>query len=67
MTWEHIKVRFARIIVKTGPGEPSIAHKVDEYCEVSKLQQCVELYAGLIEDWANIQSTAAAQHTNASQ
>ncbi|KWT02075.1 hypothetical protein AL047_02620 [Pseudomonas syringae pv. broussonetiae] len=40
-----------------------MAHKVDEYCEVSKLQQCVELYAGLIEDWANIQSTAAAQHT----
>ncbi|KPW90366.1 MULTISPECIES: M20 family metallopeptidase [Pseudomonas syringae group] len=50
-----------------GPGEPSMAHKVDEYCEVSKLQQCVELYAGLIEDWANIQSTAAAQHTTPTQ
>ncbi|WP_346399157.1 M20 family metallopeptidase [Pseudomonas syringae] len=34
-----------------GPGEPGMAHKVDEYCEVDKLHQCVELYAGLIEDW----------------
>ena len=35
-----------------GPGEPSQAHQTDEYCEVDKLQQAVDLYGELIRGWS---------------
>ncbi|WP_108423641.1 M20 family metallopeptidase [Flagellimonas amoyensis] len=31
-----------------GPGEPSMAHKIDEYCHVSKILEAVELYKQII-------------------
>ncbi|WP_108424121.1 M20 family metallopeptidase [Flagellimonas amoyensis] len=31
-----------------GPGEPQMAHKIDEYCEVSKLEQAVDIYKKII-------------------
>ncbi|RYC51800.1 M20 family metallopeptidase [Flagellimonas olearia] len=31
-----------------GPGEPEMAHKIDEYCHVSKLEQAVDLYKKII-------------------
>lgn len=34
-----------------GPGEPSCMHKPDEYCEVSKISQCIEIYAKIITNF----------------
>ena len=31
-----------------GPGESEMAHKIDEYCHVSKLEQAVDLYKKII-------------------
>ena len=35
-----------------GPGEPGLAHQTDEYCELGKLRDAVEIYTRLIRDWA---------------
>jgi len=35
-----------------GPGEPSIAHQTDEYCEVQRLTECVALYQRLIVEFS---------------
>ncbi|MFT4066323.1 M20 family metallopeptidase [Paraburkholderia sp.] len=35
-----------------GPGEPSMAHKVDEFCLVSRIDEAVEIYGALIADRA---------------
>ncbi|GBU13392.1 peptidase M20 [Enterobacterales bacterium] len=34
-----------------GPGEPTMAHQTDEYCEVARLYESVALYQRLIEDY----------------
>lgn len=34
-----------------GPGDAGIAHKTDEYCEVEKLYQAVEIYKAIIKQW----------------
>lgn len=34
-----------------GPGEPALAHQTDEYCEIAKLHDAVEIYRMLIRDW----------------
>lgn len=34
-----------------GPGEAAMAHQTDEYCLVSRIDQAVEVYGRLIEDW----------------
>ena len=34
-----------------GPGDAAIAHKIDEYCELDKLYQSVELYKAIIKQW----------------
>jgi succinyl-diaminopimelate desuccinylase len=34
-----------------GPGEASMAHKVDEYCRIPLLEQSVEIYAELARSW----------------
>jgi succinyl-diaminopimelate desuccinylase len=31
-----------------GPGEPSMAHKTDEYCEVAKIVEAVAIYRTVI-------------------
>ena len=31
-----------------GPGEPAMAHQTDEFCEVSKLAQAVEIYKNIL-------------------
>lgn len=31
-----------------GPGDPKMAHKTDEYCEVEKLHQAVEIYRDIM-------------------
>lgn len=32
-----------------GPGEPSMAHKIDEYCHVSKIWEALDLYKKIIK------------------
>ena len=34
-----------------GPGEAAMAHKVDEYCRISLLEESVELYGELARSW----------------
>lgn len=33
------------------PGEPSIAYKVDEYCEVQRLEEGTEVYEEIVRRW----------------
>lgn len=37
-----------------GPGEPSMAHKTDEYCYISKLEQSVEIYTSILKQWCGV-------------
>jgi succinyl-diaminopimelate desuccinylase len=34
-----------------GPGESAMAHKTDEYCVVSRIEEAVELYADIARQW----------------
>jgi succinyl-diaminopimelate desuccinylase len=34
-----------------GPGESAMAHKTDEYCVVSRIEEAVELYAEIARQW----------------
>ena len=34
-----------------GPGEPSMAHKTDEYCSISKIEQAAEAYLEMAKNW----------------
>ena len=37
-----------------GPGDAAIAHKTDEYCEIEKLYQSVDIYQMIISRWCDI-------------
>jgi succinyl-diaminopimelate desuccinylase len=37
--------------VVLGPGEPSCAHKTDEWCGVEHIHECVAIYFKLLKDW----------------
>jgi succinyl-diaminopimelate desuccinylase len=37
-----------------GPGEPAMAHKTDEYCEIERLETSVPIYEGIIRRWCDI-------------
>lgn len=39
-------------MVVLGPGEPQLAHQTDEYCDVDRVEQAVDIYCGLIADWS---------------
>lgn len=44
-----LKTVFAHVpIVILGPGDPAAAHITDEYCDLSKLQDAVEIYERLL-------------------
>jgi len=34
-----------------GPGEPAMAHKTDEFCYASKIEEAVEIYTEILENW----------------
>ena len=34
-----------------GPGEPHLAHQTDEYCLISRIDQAVDAYTQIIDDW----------------
>ena len=38
-------------ILILGPGEPSLAHQTDEWCEVSELRRAESVYSTVIADW----------------
>ncbi|MGC9325896.1 MAG: M20/M25/M40 family metallo-hydrolase, partial [Desulfomonilia bacterium] len=37
-----------------GPGEPHMAHKTDEYCLVSRIEQAVEAYTEIARRWCGM-------------
>jgi succinyl-diaminopimelate desuccinylase len=37
-----------------GPGETAMAHKTDEYCLVSKIEQSVALYTEIARRWMRL-------------
>jgi succinyl-diaminopimelate desuccinylase len=37
--------------VVLGPGEASMAHQTDEYCNMERIRQSVEIYEAIISDW----------------
>ena len=39
-----------------GPGEPSMAHKTDEFCYVSKIKEASEAYLEIAEKWCESRS-----------
>jgi succinyl-diaminopimelate desuccinylase len=34
-----------------GPGRPEMAHQTDEYAEVARIDQAVEIYRRILDDW----------------
>lgn len=34
-----------------GPGEPEMAHKTNEFCHISKIEEVVEIYTKIAEEW----------------
>jgi len=36
-----------------GPGEPGMAHKTDEYCRVSKIEEATEAYFEIAKSWCH--------------
>jgi len=43
---------FAPTVI-LGPGEAAMAHQTDEFCYVSRIEQAVEIYRALAENWNN--------------
>ncbi len=37
-----------------GPGETGQAHQTDEYAEVAKIEQAVEIYTAILDDWRSV-------------
>jgi succinyl-diaminopimelate desuccinylase len=37
-----------------GPGDPVMAHKTDEFCEISKIEQAVEAYLEIAGKWCGL-------------
>ena len=39
-----------------GPGEPELAHKTDEYCDISRIETAAEVYEQIARRWCRIDS-----------
>jgi succinyl-diaminopimelate desuccinylase len=37
-----------------GPGEPRLAHQTDEWCSVARLEQSVDLFRTLMQQWCRV-------------
>ena len=37
-----------------GPGEPKMAHQTDEYCELFRMDEAIEIYRRAIADWCEL-------------
>ncbi len=40
--------------VVLGPGEPTLAHRTDEWCSMTRIDQSVDLFRTLMRDWCGI-------------
>jgi succinyl-diaminopimelate desuccinylase len=40
-----------------GPGEPTQAHQTDEWCEVTRISQAVDIFSAIIADWCGALAT----------
>ena len=47
------KVYAGAPTVVLGPGEAAMAHQTDEYCNMERIRQSVQIYEEIIEDWSN--------------
>jgi len=45
------KVYGAAPAVVLGPGEAAMAHQTDEYCNMERIRQSVQIYEEIIRDW----------------
>ena len=45
------KVYGAAPAVVLGPGEAAMAHQTDEYCNMKRIRQSVQIYEEIIRDW----------------
>ena len=46
-----LKVYAGAPTVVLGPGEAAMAHQTDEYCNMERLRQSVQIYEAIIADW----------------
>ena len=37
-----------------GPGEPHMAHRTDEYCRISRIQEATDIYIRVLRDWCRL-------------
>ena len=37
-----------------GPGEPGMAHKTDEFCRLSKIEEATEAYTDIARKWCDL-------------
>jgi succinyl-diaminopimelate desuccinylase len=44
-----------------GPGEPTLAHQVDEWCSVQAIDECVDIYQGIAEQWCGAVESATVE------
>jgi succinyl-diaminopimelate desuccinylase len=42
-----------------GPGEPALAHRVDEWCSVTAIERCVDLYEEIARGWSAVPRAAS--------
>jgi succinyl-diaminopimelate desuccinylase len=40
--------------VIVGPGEPRMAHQIDEYCEIERIHEAVEIYTKILRNWNGV-------------
>ena len=48
------KVYTGAPTVVLGPGEAAMAHQTDEYCNMERIRQSVQIYEELIRDWCAV-------------
>lgn len=46
-----LKVYAGAPTVVLGPGEAAMAHQTDEYCNMERIRQSVQIYEAIIRDW----------------
>jgi succinyl-diaminopimelate desuccinylase len=37
-----------------GPGEPTMAHKTDEFCYINKIEEATEAYFEIAKNWCSL-------------
>jgi succinyl-diaminopimelate desuccinylase len=37
-----------------GPGEPEQAHQTDEYCLISRVEECMAIFTAIAQSWCGL-------------